>query len=1065
MSKTLSFAFVMLLLLQLAVSNIPQKQEINQENGNSKQDLEQTNYIIIRYNSDTVYSKESGHTFLNTHRNSMFIKKFRYLNQDVSTTFSYLLIESEVNFEIHFNGAIDDFLKEYFSANHDSYMSRITWADLSHFDSSKLKSVTLLFERCTNLTSVNLTNFNAPNLEQVDGMFMGCSSLSWIDLSSIQSSSLNDYGNIFSGCSNLKYININGLKFNGSPIQMNDMFKEVNSLKYISLLSVTIKDSNLETFLNHLKSKKNYFVCEDTIIIEPSETIKRLCCDFDNTMGTYNCEPTDYKIKVKYAENVNYDNGFGNSEYRNKIFYISYNGNLYGIADTFAINIKESEELDLYFSEPITNISNFFSTNADKNVEQISSIDLSGLNSPDINDMDSLFYGCNSLTYINFTNFDTKSVTNMSSMFCGCYSLVTLNLSSFNTQKVTDMSRAFYNCNSLVILDIANFYLSNVNSLVEIFTYDTNLRYLNIYNVSSNQNFIEQSGAIRENEGLFVCQKEKIISSPAKSICCDPYNIETKKCKSTNYISLTYGQDTTYEKGFKNEFRNNTELVNTETLSYEPTDKLTIPKDTNIEISFPSYVEVEVLSHFLDVNYDPFVENIVSIDLSNFITSSVKDMSFLFNGVKSVKSIDLSGLDLSSVTNMASMFENCASLEEIKFPDSLNNINDISSLFAGCSSLKSLDLSSFDTTAVTNMNSLFKGCSSLISVDLSDFNTASVTNMNSLFKACSSMQLIYIPNFDTSSVTDMNSMFAECPNLKIINIDNFNMEKIKSAENLFSESNNIKYISIYGVANTNKYITDSELKDIKLLTVCQKENIITNEDATNICCYFDYNTDKCLTSNFIGVTFKEQVEYGNGFGRKGIDFIVYKNYDKKSTSEKLSIIPNTKLTIYISTSATSLANFFNVSDDENVDKIISIELSSLNTSKITNINSLFRGCKSLKQIDLTYFRTPLVTDMGYLFSECESLEIIDLTYFDTSLVTNMDKMFCGCKSLKLLEIPNFNMSKVESASNIFDDDTGIKYVNMYNLIESSQNFLGNSYLKSMPESLIICQKNNIVQKK
>ena len=60
-------------------------------------------------------------------------------------------------------------------------------------------------------------------------------------------------------------------------------------------------------------------------------------------------------------------------------------------------------------------------------------------------------------------------------------------------------------------------------------------------------------------------------------------------------------------------------------------------------------------------------------------------------------------------------------------------------MFRSCSSLTSLDLSSFDTSAVTSMNSMFRSCSSLTSLDLSGFNTSAVTDMSGMFYFCSSL--------------------------------------------------------------------------------------------------------------------------------------------------------------------------------------------------------------------------------------------------------------------------------------------------------------------------------------
>jgi surface protein len=63
-------------------------------------------------------------------------------------------------------------------------------------------------------------------------------------------------------------------------------------------------------------------------------------------------------------------------------------------------------------------------------------------------------------------------------------------------------------------------------------------------------------------------------------------------------------------------------------------------------------------------------------------------------------------------------------------------------MFDGCSNLTTLDLSSFNTSSVTNMNGMFGYCKKLTTLDLSSFNTSAVTNMYSTFYDCTSLTTI-----------------------------------------------------------------------------------------------------------------------------------------------------------------------------------------------------------------------------------------------------------------------------------------------------------------------------------
>ena len=64
------------------------------------------------------------------------------------------------------------------------------------------------------------------------------------------------------------------------------------------------------------------------------------------------------------------------------------------------------------------------------------------------------FCGCEELTTINLSNLDTSNVTDMSMMFAGCYRLQKIDLSKFDTSKVTNMHSMFLDCHLLFGVEI-----------------------------------------------------------------------------------------------------------------------------------------------------------------------------------------------------------------------------------------------------------------------------------------------------------------------------------------------------------------------------------------------------------------------------------------------------------------------------------------------------------------------------------------------------------------------------------------------------------------------------------
>ena len=82
-----------------------------------------------------------------------------------------------------------------------------------------------------------------------------------------------------------------------------------------------------------------------------------------------------------------------------------------------------------------------------------------------------------------------------------------------------------------------------------------------------------------------------------------------------------------------------------------------------------------------------------------------------------------------------------------------------------------------------------------------------------------------------------------------------------------------------------------------------------------------------------------------------------------------------------------------------VESLTSISFDNLDTSKVTNMSSMFYQCKSLSSLDLRNFDTRNVTDMSemfYMFNGNTALTKLDLSSFNTSKVTTMMGMFQGC---------------------------------------------------------------------
>ena len=100
--------------------------------------------------------------------------------------------------------------------------------------------------------------------------------------------------------------------------------------------------------------------------------------------------------------------------------------------------------------------------------------------------------------------------------------------------------------------------------------------------------------------------------------------------------------------------------------------------------------------------------------------------------------------------------------------------------------------------------------------------------------------------------------------------------------------------------------------------------------------------------------------------------------------------------------------------------VVEASFKGSNTSKVTNMNSMFVNCYSLTSLNLRRFNTSNVTSMEWMFMACSGLTSLDSSGWNTSNVTNMGYMFSGCTSLTSLDLSGWNTSKVTFSTSMFD---------------------------------------------
>ncbi len=171
--------------------------------------------------------------------------------------------------------------------------------------------------------------------------------------------------------------------------------------------------------------------------------------------------------------------------------------------------------------------------------------------------------------------------------------------------------------------------------------------------------------------------------------------------------------------------------------------KIMFPEDSSYLLAFYAQIRCDSYSQITSINLNSAVD-----------TSKVKNMSYMFAqaapiavycrshrygcdyNTTSLNDLDLSNFDTSNVTDMSYMF--------------MGNQSSV------------LNLSSFNTSNVTDMSYMFWGASVVTDLSLTNFNTSKVTNMYGMFDYTIGLKKLDVSSFNTSNVSSMSYMFSSC---------------------------------------------------------------------------------------------------------------------------------------------------------------------------------------------------------------------------------------------------------------------------------------------------------------
>ena len=801
-----------------------------------------------------------------------------------------------------------------------------------------------LFKDLSNLTEFeNLTYLDTSETTSMVDTFLNCTSLTTLDLSKFNTKNVTDMRGTFRGCTSLKSLdlsNLNTLNVKG----MNKLFENVplvsltlgNNFKFIPTDISLSKPRSLFS-MSELQREGKYLT---------GKWIKK-----DNQSAAYGTQKfmENYGkgdlIAGTYVAEIKASHLWGDApwSFDEKSGTLEIKSGRLAKSDESPWNRSDDDAIDkqlikkIIFTGPV--LAPKDSTELFRKLTILTEFEnLTYLDTSEVTNMDRMFYDCYTLKNLDLSNFNTANVTSIADMFFYCVSLESLDLSKFDTKKMTDMTGLFKSCKRLKTLDLSGFNTANVTTMKDMFN-ETILSSLTL-----------------GDEFRFIGDDSNL---PKPTVLNDGDKLTGK------WIKKNRGSYPQSPGGFMRQYGKN-------------------------ELTAGTYVaEIEAPLLWGDAPYT-FDENTgtLTIESGRLFKSDTspwkRDDDKKIDGTK-IKKIILTGPVLApeDSTELFNNLTNLTEFENLTYLDT-SEVTDMSRMFYDCYGLKELDLSNFNTSNVSSIADMFFYCVSLETLDLSKFDTKKMTDMTGLFKACQKLKTLDLSGFNITNTPTMTDMFKDTILSSLTLGDEFRF--------VGTDCNLPKPAALTpGEQLTGKWIKQNRGSYAHspqgFMREYGKNDMTAGTYVAEIKSPFRWGDAPWTFDKNTGTLTIESGQLGQSsespWNRKD---------NKKIDAKKIK-----RIILIGATKATEDAS----SLFKDLNNLTAFEgLPNLDTSDVTDMNNMFSGCQSLKNLDLSGFRTKKVTNMNNMLANCKALETLDIsgfyTWFDVSgNKPNMIDMFSG----------------------------------------------------------------------
>lgn len=354
-----------------------------------------------------------------------------------------------------------------------------------------------------------------------------------------------------------------------------------------------------------------------------------------------------------------------------------------------------------------------------------------------ITNAESMFEFCDYLTSLDLTNIDFSKNTSFKNLFKNDESLKTLTFSeNLNSTAATDFSSMFENCTSLTAINhIDKLRLDNAINLGRM--------YFNVRNI----------------------YMDDIVSKLiANKVTDTSYMFASTYTKNPVIFPATF--NTSLVQNMKGMFESHRgPLIDLSNFRFDNIEDMSniFAKPGVSDIKWPTHQNAPKLITLCGAFKDN--TNFQKVKVPKITAPALKNTSYMFSGMNRVTEFDIDDFDTSSVENMSHMFSNNRDYfmpkeTVVHFNLDTSSVKDLSYFLYHARTWHPV-VNTFDTRNVTNMASTFEEVWASPELDLTSWDTSKVTNMTKLFYDSSYIEKIYVSDtFVTTNVTQSDGIFG-----------------------------------------------------------------------------------------------------------------------------------------------------------------------------------------------------------------------------------------------------------------------------------------------------------------